>query len=213
VTWYSKLLSVVLFILVLPTFTFYLGMQYESVTKNYSIVPQPSVKPPANSSLVENLNYELLKSKFEKAILEFWGVRQVFETPLYKNRFYYISSDSTGSTISYYDTSLDKGFNLEAGTFDIVQASVRMYHSNFGIITPMVQPPYEFRGTGFDGNKFVFYKVSTDDSPGPCSDDWLRDNLQYIDVSNPVVIVESYILPSDRKAQKEIDFKNCQNSL
>jgi hypothetical protein len=29
VTWYSKLLAVILFILVLPAWTFYLGMKYE----------------------------------------------------------------------------------------------------------------------------------------------------------------------------------------
>lgn len=32
VTWYSKLLAVILFIIILPTWTFYLGMRYEEIT-------------------------------------------------------------------------------------------------------------------------------------------------------------------------------------
>ena len=51
VTWYSKLLAIIFFIAILPTWTFYIGMQYEKTVDSYNVNDTPSqVSVPTNTS-------------------------------------------------------------------------------------------------------------------------------------------------------------------
>jgi hypothetical protein len=50
VTWYSKWLAVLLFIVVIPAWTFYLGMRYEEVILTLKLIPQTSGTPTSGIS-------------------------------------------------------------------------------------------------------------------------------------------------------------------
>jgi hypothetical protein len=78
VTWYSKLLSILFFIAVLPVLTFYIGKQYQltlDVTNNQPVFVLPSIQKNTNKkdqkidigdSVLEGNVYGLIQNIFEK---------------------------------------------------------------------------------------------------------------------------------------------------
>lgn len=148
---------------------------------------------------------QLLKMKFSLDILRFWQVDQVFQYPQDPNKFYYILGGGAGESIEMFDASKDKNYLQDE------YPSVPTY--NEVVYNEKISDGNEFRGVGFDGNKFVFMETSTDDSPGPCYSPWLSSKLSYIDVTASTITRQPYIIPSE-KQQQEINNRNiCQENL
>ena len=160
----------------------------------------------ANQKQTE-LNNELVKTKFELAILNFWQVRQVFQDPQNKNKFYYVTNFDDGSDIWVYDLAKDKTYRQD-GTFNF-----NIPEGNTLLLSQKLAKYQEFRGVGILSNKFVFVETSSDNSPGPCFSPWLYSNLEYIDlwVSKPVR--KPFTLPADLKRTEEQKATDCQNTL
>jgi len=160
----------------------------------------------ANQKQTE-LNNELVKTKFELAILNFWQVRQVFQDPQNKNKFYYVTNFDDGSDIWVYDLAKDKTYRQD-GTFNF-----NIPEGNTLLLSQKLAKYQEFRGGGILSNKFVFVETSSDNSPGPCFSPWLYSNLEYIDlwVSKPVR--KPFTLPADLKRTEEQKATDCQNTL
>jgi len=204
----------------------FLGVGVGIYFSNSNVNSVNSIIQPAGRS-VSFYDYEALKAKLIKVELEkrllflHDAERGTYTTPKYPNRFYYttisgsdVSSQDIG-IIKYYDLSVDKKENIDMENFDFVNASDSIYKKTI--------PHYnEFRIVGFFGdNKLVFFETSNDDSPGPCGNDWLRTNLQYIDIDNAVSTKvesissakEAFILPSALKQQYQNEGNDCYNKL
>jgi len=163
----------------------------------------PTAAP--TSTISNNQSDELVKTKFELAILNFWQVRSVFRDPQNKNKFYYVSEDSSGASIWVYDLVKDKTYQ-QKGTFNIPEG-------NTMLLNQKLAQYQEFRGVGFSGNKFVFVETINDNSPGPCFSPWFYSNLEYIDLGVFKPTRKLFILPNDLKSSEEQKASECQNTL
>lgn len=152
-----------------------------------------------------NLKDELIKTKFELAVLKLWQVRQVFRNPQNKNKFYYVTNFSDGSNIWVYDLNKDKTYQQNS-TFNISEG-------NTLLLSQKLVQYQEFRGIGIIDNKFIFTETSSDNSPGPCFSKWFYRNLEYIDIEVLKPIRKSFTLPEDLKTKEEQKSVNCQKAL
>lgn len=152
-----------------------------------------------------NQTDELVKTKFELAILNFWQVRQVFRDPHNKNKFYYVTKDDSGSNIWVYDLTKDKTYQ-QGGDFNIPEG-------NTLLLSQKLVKYQEFRGVGIIDNKFVFTETSSDNSPGPCFSPWFYSNLSYVDLDLTKSTRKPFTLPQDLKTSEEQKVSNCQKNL
>lgn len=175
-----------------------LRTQAEQLKGTSSIAPTPVAS--------NNQSDELVKTKFELAILNFWQVRQVFQDPQNKNKFYYVTNFDDGSDIWVYDLAKDKTY-LQDGTFNF-----NIPEGNTLLLSQKLAKDQEFRGVGIVDNKFVFTEVFGDFSPGVCYSPWLYHS-EYIDlgVSNPTRV--SFIVPEDLKRNEEQKVTDCEKNL
>lgn len=148
---------------------------------------------------------ELIATRFQLAIQNFWGVKEVFQNPQDKNQFYYISSDSSGASIWVYDLSRDKSYQRD-GTFNIPEG-------NTLLLNKQVAPNQEFRGVGFSDNKFVFTETSSENSPGPCFSPWFYQNLEYIDPGVTTPAAKPFTSSKDLLQTESQKTTNCQKNL
>ena len=153
------------------------------------------------------LNNELVKTKFELAILNFWQVRQVFQDPQNKNKFYYVTNFDDGSDIWVYDLAKDKTYRQD-GTFNF-----NIPEGNTLLLSQKLAKYQEFRGVGILSNKFVFVETSSDNSPGPCFSPWFYSNLEYIDLGISKPTRKPFTLPEDLKRTEEQQATECQKTL
>ena len=176
-----------------------LRIQVDQLKGTSSVTPTPATS--------NNQNDELVKTKFELAILNFWQVRQVFQDPQNKNKFYYVTNFDDGSDIWVYDLAKDKTYRQD-GTFNF-----NIPEGNTLLLSQKLAKYQEFRGVGILSNKFVFVETISDNSPGPCFSHWFFPNLQYIDlgISNPTR--KPFTLPEDLKKAEEQKTIDCQKTL
>ncbi len=152
-----------------------------------------------------NQSDELVKTKFELAILNFWQVRQVFQDPQNKNRFYYVTNFGDGSDIWVYDLAKDKTYQ-SSGNFNIPGGSTLL-------LSQKLTQYQEFRGIGITDSKFVFTETGSDNSPGSCFSPWFYPNLSYIDLGISKPTRKPFTLPQDLKASEEQKVVDCQKTL
>lgn len=153
----------------------------------------------------QSASQEVLDAKFRFALLDFWQVRDAYADPVHPSQYYYVSTDGSGGNVWMYDMDKDPSdhehgdFNIPAGNTNLLNIPLEQYK--------------ELRSVGITDNKFVFFETYNDSSPGPCSTDWLRDNLQYIDLGNPRPTAKPFSISSAMKAAKEQEEQVCEKNL
>ena len=150
-------------------------------------------------------NDELVKTKFELAILNFWQVKQVFRNSQDSNKFYYVTNFDDNSDIWVYDLASDKTYQ-QNGIFSIPEG-------NTLLLSQKLAKYKEFRGVGIIDNKFVFTEIGSDNSPGRCFSPWFYRNLSYIDLGVADPIRKSFALTQDLKMSEEQKVVECQNAF
>lgn len=166
-----------------------------------------SVLAPKSQQLAQSISQQL-KTKFSLDILNFWGVEEVFQDPKNPYIFYYVSEDGSGYSIGKFDTSKDRNYLLDENP-DIPLYNEFLYNEN-------LSNNNEFRGVGFDGNKFVFAETNRDDSPGPCFSGWSYKNLNSIDISDTNISKierKPYIAFVQKLQEIRKEASDCQKNL
>ncbi len=160
---------------------------------------------PLNSGEVSQSVAQQLKTKASLDLLRFWSVRSIFQDPQNPRMFYYTSRSGTQGMIATLNTQKDKNY-LQDEHPDIPSYTDVVWEE------PLADD-VEFRGVGFDGNKFVFIKTHIDHSPHPCFSPWLYGDLNYVNIFLSPAKKMIYI-PSDFKLQQEKDkMASCEKEL
>jgi len=146
-----------------------------------------------------------LRTKFSLDILKFWGVKEVFQYPENPYKFYFISEDASGQNIWMFDASKDSNY-LRDENPDIPKYNELLYNEE-------ISRENEFRGVGFDGNKFVFAETSRENYPGPCFSAWQYPKLSYIEINTATISKKSYKVSPEKFEQSDVDIERCQRTL
>jgi len=158
-----------------------------------------------NTTQGNNAIAQQLKIKFSLDILKFWGVKEAFQYPKNPYIFYYITEDSTGFSIGKFDASKDKNY-LQDKNPNIPQYNEFVYNEK-------LSKGNEFRGVGFDEDKFVFTETSEENSPGPCFSPWLYNKLSYIDINSSKIEKRPYTVSAQKLQQVNNEAAYCQKNL
>ncbi len=214
VTWYSKLLAVILFLFILPGLTFYIGRQYEQAFGIQALtlnLQQPPVQFVDHTKVSQD-EYLGLRQALIKRTVDFNLITRPYQhglslvSPQMSNKFFYTDSDTQGLRIGYYDFDADKGADLQEPT------TLRILPNTTWVYDKKVFQDNgrdEFRMIGFDGDKLVFYQTSSDDSPGPCYDAWLRTGILYISITDSKATPKPYTLTVEQKKAHETEEVQC----
>lgn len=146
-----------------------------------------------------------LKIKFSLDIMRFWQVDEVFQYPRNPYIFYYISEDSSGFHIGRFDAGKDKNY--------LQDESPNIPAYNAFVYSEKLASDNEFRGAGFDGEKFVFIETERDNSPGPCATPWLYGKHSYIDVDINGVQKKPYVLAGQKLQEINKQVADCEKEF
>lgn len=158
-----------------------------------------------DNSKTVNYKDQLLKTKVYLDLLRFYNVRQAFQSPQDKNKFYYITHFDDGESIWVLDTSKDNNYLQDEFP------NIPMYATL--LLNQKISRINEFRGVGFDGDKFVFTETAKENSPGPCSSGWEYGNLSYIGINDSPIIRKPYTISKQKSDQVQKELDECRKNL
>lgn len=143
-----------------------------------------------------------LEIKASLDLLRSDNVNEVFQSPQNPAIFYYATVNGNGNSIVKLDTSKDKNY-LQNKYPNIPELYEFLY-------TEKLEDSNEFRGVGFDGNKFVFFMTNKDNSPGPCTSSWLGAGLYYIDTDIKNSEKKPYIASAEKIKEAKDEIVQCE---
>jgi hypothetical protein len=199
-------------IIIAVIFSFYVGIEYEqSLSKSLDLSSNASTDTLISPESYNSLKQRFLKLKVDNQLLVMWGIIQgTFVNNLFPNRYYYSQSFSSDSIrIGYYDITNDlKSIFENENSINIAEQSTWVYERNI----PIKDQGNVFRIVGFDNNKLVFYEINSDDTPGPCSNPWIRTGsikYEYLDITDNSSIPKPYKLSSIRREKYQKEEGQC----
>lgn len=149
---------------------------------------------------------DLVEAQFKLTLKDFWGSDYIYRHPLDKNKFVFIIEDSGGEHISLYDLRKDINYQ-KTGSFNIPEGLIPVYTEKHS--RPNDGTDIELRGVGMDGSKLVIWETGVDNSPGPCFNPWLANDLTYIDVDVPTSARKPYTVPESKMREVEKEVEEC----
>ncbi|MFA9261991.1 MAG: hypothetical protein ACEQSB_01340 [Undibacterium sp.] len=154
----------------------------------------------------DTLSYaEQLQMKASLEMLTFWQVREVFQSPSNPQVMFFILNENGNARIVKYDTSKIENY-LHNQSIDYPAYIETVYDE-------VVGSENELRGVGFDGNKFVFVKTLSENSPGPCSSPWQYDGLNAIQIDGMTGMKQSYDMAKARLEAVAEEVAKCEKEL
>ena len=179
------------------------------ISQLQQVSQDPQIEPSAENENAQPgiglTEAQALKQKFSLDILRFWGVRQVYQYPQNPNIFVYISEDGSGQNIWKFDASKDENYLQDE------YPNIPAY--NKLLINAKISSDNEFRGVGFDGDKFIFTETWADNSPGPCFSPWVYGNLSYIDINASQITRQPYTISNQKLEEVQGEAEECQKNL
>jgi hypothetical protein len=115
-----------------------------------------------------------------------------YSTPFFKKRMYYSSTISGQARIGYYD-ELDPKNKLNAW----------IYEQNLSANN-------EIRIVGFQDTQLAFFVTSKDYTPAVCASEWLRTDLQYIDITETKTVARPFLISTEQKQNALIEVQACE---